>query len=99
VTLSSTLEKGMLKFWDMASGGELMQAALDGHTEGIAISPAGDVLARVGPVGVRHWDVWPLDRIDQVTAAFPSPTRRASAPAPEEPDPSPLAGPSNAPDP
>jgi WD40 repeat protein len=96
VTSSGTAEYSVLKFWDVASGGELTQLSLEAQTSGIDISPMGDVLAAVGGGGLRHWDVWSLDRIDQVTAAFQSHARGASAPAPKEPDRPAQAGPRKA---
>jgi WD40 repeat protein len=82
VTSSGTSEYGMLKFWEVTSGGELLQLWQEAATFDIAISPGGDVLAGVRPAGLRFWEAWPLARIDAISADFQKQARATTAPAP-----------------
>jgi serine/threonine protein kinase/WD40 repeat protein len=84
VTSSGTSEYGMLKFWDVESGGELLQLWQEAATFDIALSPRGDVLAGVGLGGLQHWDAWPLERIDAISAEFKRLGHATAAPQPPD---------------
>src|SRR5207248_11060834 len=58
---SSGIGSSLLKFWDVATGGELLSLRLETWNPGVAFSPAGDTLAAAGNDGTRVWFAWPLE--------------------------------------
>jgi WD40 repeat protein len=76
---SSGLDQGSVKFWDVATGGELLSVHVDAAISGLAFSPAGDLLAGAAYRGVRIWTALSIDQIDAATLA-----RRARHPGSED---------------
>ena len=64
-----------LKFWDVATGSEMLSLKLTYPAFDLAFHPAGDLLGLATTKGVRLMPAMPLDRIDAELAADPDRAR------------------------